>query len=141
MLIRKETEYAILGLISMAKNSDDFTDVKALAETENISETLLAKVFQKMAVAGILESKSGPAGGFKLTKNPSEISLLDIIRAIQEPEVLKCYSGSAPYCQKPVCSLRSTIQKMEKFIREYLANTSLFEIIAEEAQLKLSKSN
>jgi len=141
MLIRKETEYAILGLISMAKQRDQYIDVKALARAEKIPEALLAKVFQKMVVTGILESRVGPTGGFKLNKNPSEISLLNIIKAIQEPEVIKCFSGSAPYCKKPVCTLKKTIIKIEKFIENYLANTSLFEIIAEEIQLNLGKSN
>lgn len=130
MLIKKETEYAILGLIILVKKSDDnFYDVKALAREHNLSETLLPKVFQKLAAADIIESKIGPNGGFRLLKNPKELSLMQIFNAVQIPNILKCYAGKAPYCPESSCPLRDTVSKIETFLEEFLSNTTLYELI------------
>lgn len=130
MLIKKETEYAVLGLILLAKkNDDDFHDIKGLAEKNNLSLTLLPKVFQKLAAADIVESKLGPSGGFRLFRDPKEISLWEIFHAVQMPNVLKCYAGKAEYCPESICPLKNTFFKIEKYIEEFLKNTTLFELI------------
>lgn len=129
MLIKKETEYAVLSLAFLAKKNDDtFYDVKVLAKDLHLSETLIPKIFQKLAAADIVESKIGPGGGFRLIKNPKEISLLKIFNAVQVPSVLKCYSGKAAYCSGSDCPLHNTVLKIEKYLEEFLANTTLFEI-------------
>ena len=129
MLIKKETEYAVIGLTALASKNDRFYDAKMIANEKNISETLLSKVFQKLAVADILESKFGPSGGFRLVRNPKEITLWQIMMAVQIPNVLKCYSGHAPYCQKPSCSFKKLVSKIEKYLEEFLSNTTLNELI------------
>lgn len=130
MLIKKETEYAILGLLALSKEgSEDFFDVKILAKEQNLSETLLSKIFQKLVIVNIVESKVGPGGGFRLAKSPKEINLWEIFSAVQVPNVLKCYSGKAPYCLKKPCPLNHTLLKIENFLKEYLTNTTLFELI------------
>ncbi len=129
MLIKKETEYAVLGLILLdQKNNNDFYDIKVFAKEHNLSETLLPKVFQKLAVADIVESRLGPGGGFRLHKDPKEITLWAIFEAVQMPNVLKCYMGKTSYCLKPVCPLRSTVLKVEQFLEKFLENTTLFSL-------------
>lgn len=128
MLIKKETEYAILGLVALA-DEDSFIDVKALAKRERISGALLSKAFQKLVKAEVLESQFGPSGGFRLRKTPEEVSLLEIFEAIQGTKMMKCYEGNASYCPKAKCVLRKTILKIEKRLDIFLAETSLKAVI------------
>jgi len=116
MLINKETEYAILGLTALSHQKEHFYDVKVLAKDENISKTLLSKVFQKLARAHILESRIGPNGGFRLNKDPEQLTLLEIIEVAQSLNVLKCCNGKAPYCRKTNCYIKNTIRKLEKLL-------------------------
>ncbi len=130
MLITKETEYAFLGLIALANKQEDvFYDVRALAQELSLPLSLLPKIFQKLAAVDIVESKFGPNGGFRLTRNPKEISLWQIFNAVQIPSVLKCYSGKATYCSGSDCPLKKVVSKIEVFLEQFLANTSLFELI------------
>ncbi len=129
MLIKKETEYAMLGLIELSKSGENFRDVKVIAKERSISESLMAKIFQRLANAGILESRLGPNGGFRLSRDPSEISLFEVIRAVQPANIIKCTDGRAAYCPKETCLFRQTVSKMEGFINEYLENTTLTSII------------
>ena len=128
MLIKKETEYALLGLIALSQK-ECFHDVKVLAKNENISEALLSKAFQKLVRVDILESRIGPGGGFRLKKDPKEIALLEIIKAVQPSNILKCYGGKAPYCDKDGCPVKHTIGELEKHIEKFLSNTTLRRII------------
>ncbi|MDO8443958.1 MAG: Rrf2 family transcriptional regulator [bacterium] len=129
MLIKKETEYAMLGLIELSKSGENFRDAKVLAKDRSISESLMAKIFQRLANAGILESRLGPNGGFRLSRDPSEINLFEVVRAVQPANIIKCTDGRAAYCPKETCLFRATVGKMEKFIDEFLTNTTLTEII------------
>ena len=130
MLIKKETEYAILGLMALA-GENGFTDVKQISEREHISETLLSKAFQKLAKAGVLESQLGPSGGFRLKKAPDSVFLLEIFEAVQGTKVMKCYEGDASYCPKASCVLKKTIMRIEKRLDEFLSETSLKSVIGE----------
>lgn len=128
MLIKKETEYAILGLAALAKE-DGFVDVKVLAKKEHISGALLSKAFQKLVKAEILESQLGPNGGFRLKKVPERISLLEILGAIQGTKVMKCYEGDASYCPKANCVLRMKIIEIEGVLNKFLEKTTLAKIM------------
>ena len=119
----------MLGLIGLSKSGESFRDAKVVAKDCSISESLMAKIFQRLANAGILESRLGPNGGFRLSRDPSEITLFEVIRAVQPANIIKCADGRAPYCPKETCLFRQAVSKMEKFINEFLTNTTLTEII------------
>jgi Rrf2 family protein len=59
---------------------------RALAEFHGVSETYLIKHMQALTRAGICESVPGPTGGFRLAREPSEITVLDVVQAIEGTE-------------------------------------------------------
>lgn len=59
---------------------------RALAQFHGVSESYLLKHMQALAKAGICESVSGPTGGYRLARNPDEITLLDVVEAIEGSE-------------------------------------------------------
>lgn len=128
MFLKKETEYAIHGLLDLVASDEKYIDVEEIADHRRISPTLMAKSFKKMAKAGILDSKLGPNGGFKLKKNPKEITLLEVVEATQEKKFLRCYSGRAPYCPSADCKLKTVVSKMERYLDEYMKNTTLYDL-------------
>ncbi len=73
---------ALHGLVIVAESAPDRVNIKTLAEKLHASEAHLAKVFQKLNKADIVESVRGPSGGFTLKVNPTNISFLDIIETI-----------------------------------------------------------
>ena len=56
-----------------------------LAEYHDVPPAYLAKALQAMASAGIVESRPGPAGGYRLARSPADISLLEIVQAVDGP--------------------------------------------------------
>lgn len=85
MKLNRSTHYALAAALEMASTEDEQVSVSRVAERNGIPETALAKVVQQLVRAGIAEGTRGVGGGYRLTRPPSRISLLDVIRVF-EPE-------------------------------------------------------
>ena len=81
--------YAILALFDIAFFNDGRpTQVKDIAERQEIPPRFLEQIFQDLKRAGIVGSKRGPQGGYSLSRRPLEIRLGDVVRALEGPIVL-----------------------------------------------------
>ena len=111
----------------------------ALAEYHGVSTSYLLKHLQALSGAGILETVPGPKGGYRLAKKPEDISLLDIVLAVEGPApAFRCSEirqrGPNPlpqrYFTKP-CQVTAAMLRAERAYRAELANTSIADILAE----------
>ncbi len=111
----------------------------ALAEYHGVSTSYLLKHLQALSGSGILETVPGPKGGYRLAKKPEDISLLDIVLAVEGPApAFRCSEirqrGPNPlpqrYFTKP-CQITAAMLRAERAYRTELANTSIAEILAE----------
>jgi Rrf2 family protein len=84
--LRRSTHYALAATLEMAATEDEPVSVSRVAERNGIPETALAKVVQQLVRAGIAEGTRGVGGGYRLTRKPSRISLLDVIRVFEPAE-------------------------------------------------------
>ena len=125
MLIKKESEYAVLGLVSLAGLGRGFYDIKIIAKKAGLPRAHLAKIFQKLAKSGLVESKLGPDGGFRLKQDSGQITLESIIGSIQPKNILKCGNGRAEYCPRPRCQVREIIREIERRLNSYLGKINL----------------
>jgi Rrf2 family protein len=120
MRISAKTDYAIRAAVEMASVSSDGRLVKAesVADAQDIPLRFLLGILNELRHAGIVESRRGTDGGYRLARRPGDITLADIIRAIDgplanvagtRPEALRL-SGSAAPLQDVWVSLRSNIR-------------------------------
>ena len=101
MLLTKKSEYALLALVSIAKN-DTPINVDQLSEELDISKSFLAKILQTLAKGGILNSYKGSRGGFVLNKDCSELTILEIITVAESktPSVFECTAHFTPCARR-----------------------------------------
>ena len=84
MKFTTKTEYGLVGLIYMARNhSNHCVTVKEIVKNERFSLTYMEKILQKLKAAKIVQSHQGKSGGFSLVRSPSEITLKEIIEALE----------------------------------------------------------
>jgi Rrf2 family protein len=111
----------------------------ALAEQFGLSPSYLLKHLNALASAGILESVPGPAGGYRLGRGPSHISLLDIVLAVEGPQpAFRCaeirrngpVKLPASAYVKP-CGINAAMLRAEKAYRAALARERLSDIVAD----------
>jgi Rrf2 family protein len=88
---------------------------------------LLAKILQKLAKKGLVISHNGPKGGYLLAKEPSEISIGEVIRAIEGPiGIAECYHESDNLCsQKAHCNIRTPMGVIQARIISLLDGITL----------------
>jgi Rrf2 family protein len=120
-------EYAIRAMTYIA-NFETGTRLLArdISAHERIPGPFLGKIFQTLVRAGLLKSSKGPGGGFALTKDPGEISLYDIYRAVDGDGYLDaCAVGLARCNDEMPCPLHERWKPIRERIRNYLQDTSL----------------
>jgi Rrf2 family iron-sulfur cluster assembly transcriptional regulator len=78
--------YGVRALYDIAFHNDGRpTQIREIAEREMIPARFLEQIFQDLKRAGLVGSKRGPRGGYHLMKPPAEISIGDVIRALEGP--------------------------------------------------------
>jgi Rrf2 family protein len=110
----------------------------ALAEYHGVSPSYLLKHLQALSSAGIVAAVPGPAGGYRLARPPSQISLLDIVLAVEGPEpAFRCAEirqrGPDPLPGKPTrpCGINAAMQRAEQTYRRELARVTIADLGAQ----------
>jgi len=84
MLISTRSRYGLRALVHLARNNRSCpVSLAEIAEYEEIPIRYLEQIFGRLRSAEIVQGRRGPGGGYVLSKNPSEISLLDIISVLE----------------------------------------------------------
>ncbi len=114
--ISEGTSLALHGLALIARKAPLRLTVKSLAEELTASQAHLAKVFQKLSKAGIVNSVRGPAGGVELNKPAEEISFLDVYE-ILEGRIIKadCPLGKIS-CVFETCIFNTELKRISSDI-------------------------
>lgn len=133
MKITKETDYAIRALIFLAQCETELMDAKAIAEHQVIPQSFMFKVLRKLVAKDLVLSIRGAGGGYKLAKSPEEITLLDIICAIEEEATLNGCLGEAGTCslwaKKGYCKAHQELLRVQNVLHQELQKKSLAEIM------------
>lgn len=118
MRVSAKAEYAVRAAIELAASGPAHIPSDVVADRQNIPVSFLHKIFKDLRVAGLIASQRGPEGGHKLARPAAEISIADILRAVEgpladvhgtAPEALH-YEGSAVPLQRVWVALRVNIR-------------------------------
>jgi len=106
--ISKLTDYAILLMVELTR-ADEVLSAHALAERAHIEPPTAGKVLKMLAAAGLVESFRGASGGYRATHAAEDISVAEIIAAIEGPIAMTECSAEPGLChQESNCSLRGS---------------------------------
>ncbi len=129
------TDYALRSLLYLAAHPERSSSVKEIAEQYDVSRNHLVKVVHKMATLGLIESSKGKGGGIKLTRDPAAMRLGDIVRLMENMDIVECFNKDTNTCRiSEVCRLKhilfeasqSFIQTLNKYtLQDAAANRSM----------------
>ncbi len=128
----KRADYGLMAVHYIAAQSPDGTvSAKRIAEEFNIPGELLAKILQKLAKKNLIVSHNGPKGGYVLARPQHEITVGEVVRALEGPvRIVSCLTtDDCP--QYARCNLRGPVQKIQNSISNLLDTMSLAELAAE----------
>jgi Rrf2 family protein len=131
--LSKKADYALMAMKHLAMRSDAASaSAREIAEQYDIPIELMAKVLQRLARRGLLTSHQGTRGGYRLSRPSTNISVADIIQAIDGPVTVTACSTDDEKCdQYAKCSVRDPLWRIKDRILSALATCSLQEVAAD----------
>ena len=132
MKFSTRSSYGLRALVRLAQNYGKKPySLAKIASEESISQAYLERLFARLKKAGILLSSKGMAGGYQLTRKPSQISILSVIEALEGSiSVFKCLGGSGKLvCSKKACPSGLVYQRVQKAIVNSLKSLTLKDLI------------
>ena len=130
--LTKKADYGLIALKHLAVNAPSSSSAKEIAEAYGIPAALLSKILQKLVKSGFLQSEHGTNGGYKLARDPREITAYEVIRTIDGPVFLTaCFTEHGYCCHTDKCIVRDPLQKVHEGILRLLASISIFDMSAD----------
>ena len=130
MKLTTKGRYAIVAMIDIALyTSNTPISLSEISKRQNISLAYLEQLFSKLKTKSLVKSVRGPGGGYKLDRNPSKITLFEIITAVDE-NMDQTQCGGAMNCNndKP-CLTHYVWTDLTKQINDYMKGVSLGDVI------------
>ena len=130
MIYSRSAEYAIRAFVNLSRVPEGkYAMVRQIAQQEEIPTHFLAKILQQLARKGLLRSSKGPTGGFTLRRKASEVSLMNIVEALDGlGDYDKCASGLAECNDEQPCGMHDSWNALRSRIIDYLKQTSIADI-------------
>lgn len=137
--LSKKADYALLSMRHLAAHHDrGAMSSRELAETYDIPTELLAKVLQKLVRGRLLMSVQGIKGGYALARPASQISVADVIQAVDGPLTVTACSDTDHSCdQYSKCNIRDPLHRIKDRIITALAATSVAELAVDMTAMPL----
>jgi len=128
--LTKKADYGLMAMKHLAEHADQGAcSAKDVAEAYGIPPEALAKILQKLAKAGLLNSQHGMNGGYTLARDPGLISAFEVIRAIDGPLfITSCISVRGECGQSNRCTIREPLRRVNQSIEEVLKRITISEM-------------
>lgn len=140
MKISRKGEYALRAMIYLALNEKKgYLQSQEIAQKEDIPIKFLEQILLELRNSGLLESRRGIGGGYKLLKSPTEINLAQIIRIIDGPLApLSCVSQWAHIScpEQETCGLYSVMLEVRNAIVKILEKVTIADVCARTTELR-----
>lgn len=138
----KRADYGLMAIHYIAIHEElGAVSAKRIAEEFHIPAELLAKILQRLAKQRLIVSQNGPKGGYALAHRPTEITVGQVVRALEGPiNIVNCLEDSScPQMER--CNLRRPVQKIQAAISQLLDTMSLAELASQDVpELLLMKA-
>lgn len=133
MKLSANGRYAVLALLEIAvQESSKPISTKEIVSRQKISERYLEQTFAHLREAGLLISRRGAHGGYRLARQPHQINVADILLAAEGPlNITPCSQGAQDCDKAPSAFVTQALwQQAEQILQEYFGNLSLKELSA-----------
>jgi len=127
--ISRKVEYGIIAL-KYLHSQKSLCKSKEISNKFGIPPEVMAKILQGLAKAQFIQSIQGAKGGYKLVRNPSEISMKDVIEVIDGPiEIVDCVLGKCRCPQAGVCNIQSPLSSVQEKLCEFFGDITLVDLV------------
>lgn len=130
-MFSQTAEYALRATICLSYSREGLVSTSELAEVTKVPMNYLAKVLQLLARADLVSGRRGVGGGYRLTRDPDQISMLDVINSIDPilritacPLGLENHSGG-------LCPLHRKLDETRQMLINQFSGVSMADLLSE----------
>ncbi len=133
MQLSTRGRYAVMAMADLAGRSDArATTLAAIAENQQISKPYLEQLFSRLRRKGLVQSVRGPGGGYRLARAADDLTVADVVAAVDEPLRATRCAGHGPGCMKggARCLTHDLWEETGRQIQDYLSHVSLADVLS-----------
>ncbi len=116
-------------LYELAGEPERYHSARLMAEEYRVSEAFLRKILHDLREVGIVDAQRGRTGGYRLAKEPADISVRDILRALEGPDFSAASLFSEDCQVVESCAAAPLWNHLIQYLEEELARLSLADVI------------
>ncbi len=138
--LTKRIDYGLMAIQYMG-SLDVNVNAKMISEFYRLPPELLAKILQKLVRGGIIVSHNGPKGGYTLSRDLDEITVGEVIRAIEGPvRIASCYENQR--CEHvDLCTVRTPFRKIQDSLTAFLDSMTVEDLYRQDEPLPAATLN
>lgn len=131
MQITRQADYAVRAVLHLARmNGNQRAATSQVAKEQHIPPSFLAKIISQLSIAGLLHTSRGARGGVMMAREPKDVSLLEVIEAIDGPIMLNECVGENSICTfDDDCPLRPVWCEAQEELVNRLKNTNFQQLL------------
>lgn len=130
-VISQTVEYALRAVVHLASDPETARTTEEIAERTRVPRAYLSKVLQSLRKGGIVHSQRGVGGGMTLAKSPEELTILEVVNAVEPIQRIRtCPLGLASHGVH-LCPLHHRLDAALAMVEAAFAKTTLAEVLAE----------
>ncbi|MGC4030493.1 MAG: Rrf2 family transcriptional regulator [Tepidisphaeraceae bacterium] len=136
MQLSQTAEYALRAAVWLGQHAGDPQTTQQIAEGCQMPASYLAKVLQPLTRAGILSAQRGLGGGYVLVRNIDELSLLDVINAVEPVQRIHTCPLKISTHGKTLCPLHRALDNTMAAVERALAEQTVGNLLKQSATVK-----
>ena len=141
LALTKKTGYGLIAMAHLANSSGGLTSAREIAEKYGVPHSLLMNVLKALSAQGYVESVRGVHGGYRLARQPGDISVADVAGALEGPVRLSQCLAHKTHADEECgcvvsCPVADPVHRVQRRLYEFLKKVTLAEI----AQPELASS-
>ncbi len=129
-MISQTAEYALRAVVLLAMNAQTSFTTQHISHATKVPYAYLSKVLQSLVRAGLLQSQRGLGGGFTLVREPDQITILEVINAVDAiPRIRTCPLGLEEHGVN-LCALHQRLDQATATMEKAFADTTIGDLLA-----------
>lgn len=130
-MLSQTVEYALRAMVYLADQSPEARTTEQISRATRVPQAYLSKVMQNIARAGLVKSQRGIRGGFSLVKDPSDLTILEVVNAVEPIQrIRECPLGLAAHGVH-LCPLHKRLDDALALVEKAFGNSTLAEVVNE----------
>ncbi len=130
MQITRQADYAVRAVLYLAGKKDERVATSMIAEEQKIPPSFLAKIISQLSIAGLLHTSRGARGGVTLARDARDITLLEVVEAIDGPiQLNECVGGDGVCSFTDGCPMRPVWCEAQEELVARLRNTNFADLL------------